>query len=100
MKPVRVAELRAMKERGEKIAVLTAYDATMARLLDGAGIDALLVGDSVGMVTLGYDTTVPVTLDDMVHHTSAVSRGTTRAMVIADMPFLTYQVSVAEAVRN
>jgi 3-methyl-2-oxobutanoate hydroxymethyltransferase len=96
----RTTDFRDKKKRGEKIAVLTAYDATMARLLDGAGIDALLVGDSVGMVMLGYDTTVPVTLDDMVHHTSAVSRGTTRAMVIADMPFLTYQVSVAEAVRN
>jgi 3-methyl-2-oxobutanoate hydroxymethyltransferase len=72
----------------------------MARLLDGAGVDALLVGDSVGVVMLGYDTTVPVTLDDMVHHTKAVSRGTERAMVIADMPFLTYQVSIGEAVRN
>ena len=96
----RTTDFRDKKKRGEKIAVLTAYDATMARLLDGAGVDALLVGDSVGMVMLGYDTTVPVTLDDMLHHTSAVSRGTTRAMVIADMPFLTYQVSVAEAVRN
>jgi 3-methyl-2-oxobutanoate hydroxymethyltransferase len=96
----RTTDFRDKKKRGEKIAVLTAYDATMARLLDGAGVDALLVGDSVGMVMLGYDTTVPVTLDEMVHHTRAVSRGTERAMVIADMPFLTYQVSVGEAVRN
>lgn len=80
--------------------MLTAYDAGMAALLDAAGVDALLVGDSVGMVMLGYDTTVPVTLDDMVHHTKAVSRVTERALVIADLPFLTYQVSVGEALRN
>ncbi len=97
---VRVPELREKKRRGEKIAVLTAYDAAMARLLDRAGIDVLLVGDSLGMVVLGYDTTLPVTLDQMVHHTAAVSRGASRALVVADMPFLTFQVSVAEAVRN
>src|SRR5688572_32119592 len=100
MKPVRIPDLRAMKQAGTKIAVLTAYDATMARLLDRAGIDVLLVGDSVGMVVLGHDSTLPVTLDDMVHHTRAVTRGAERALVVADMPFLTYQVSVAEAVRN
>ena len=72
----------------------------MARLLDRAGIDVLLVGDSLGMVVLGYETTLPVTLDAMVHHTRAVSRGAGRALVVADMPFLTYQVSVPEAVRN
>jgi 3-methyl-2-oxobutanoate hydroxymethyltransferase len=72
----------------------------MARLLDRAGIDILLVGDSLGMVILGYDTTLPVTLDAMVHHTRAVSRGTERALVVADMPFLTYQVSVEDALRN
>jgi 3-methyl-2-oxobutanoate hydroxymethyltransferase len=80
--------------------MLTAYDATMARLLDRAGVDALLVGDSLGTVILGLDTTLPVTLDAVVHHTRAVSRGAERAFVIADMPFLTFQVSVAEAVRN
>jgi 3-methyl-2-oxobutanoate hydroxymethyltransferase len=80
--------------------MLTAYDSNMAQLLDRAGVDALLVGDSVGMVMLGYDTTVPVTLDAMVHHTAAVSRATERALVVADMPFLTYQSSVADAVRN
>src|SRR3989449_3205909 len=100
MKPVRVPDLRAMKERGEKIAVLTAYDATMARLLDRAGVDVILVGDSLGMVVLGYDTTLPVTLDMMIHHTAAVTRGTERALVVADMPFLTYQLSTEEAMRN
>ncbi len=73
--------------------MLTPYDATMARLLDLAGVDVLLVGDSVGMVVLGHDTTLPVTLDAMVHHTAAVTRGTSRALVVADMPFLSYQVS-------
>src|SRR6058998_1106653 len=100
MKPVRVPDLRLMKERGDKIAVLTAYDATMARLLDRAGIDVILVGDSLGMVVLGYDTTLPVTLDMMIHHTAAVSRGARHALVVADMPFLTYQLSVEEAMRN
>lgn len=80
--------------------MLTAYDSTMARLLDRAGVDVLLVGDSVGMVVLGYDSTIPVTIDMMIHHTRAVSRGTSRALVLADMPFLSYQVSVEEAVRN
>jgi 3-methyl-2-oxobutanoate hydroxymethyltransferase len=99
-KPMRVPDFRKMKRRGEKITMLTAYDATMARLLDRAGIDALLVGDSLGMVVLGQETTLPVTLDAMVHHTRAVSRGAERALVIADMPFLTYQVTVTDAVRN
>ena len=99
-KPLRVPDFRKMKERGEKITVLTAYDATMARLFDRAGIDALLVGDSLGMVVLGEETTLPVTLDAMVHHTRAVRRGTEHALVIADMPFLTYQVTVTDAVRN
>src|SRR5678816_2031623 len=89
-----------MKQRGEKITVLTAYDATMARLLDRAGIDVILVGDSVGMVVLGFDNTIPVTLDMMIHHTRAVSRGARRALIVADMPFLTYQLSVEEAMRN
>ena len=100
VKQVRVPDLEAKKRRGEKIAMLTAYDYTMARLLDRAGIDVLLVGDSLGMVVLGYETTLPVTLDGMLHHTCAVTRGTQRALVVADMPFLTFQVSVPEAVRN
>ena len=97
---VRVPELKRRKARGEKIAVLTAYDATMARLLDAGGVDILLVGDSLGTVILGHDTTLEVTLDAMIHHTRAVSRGAERALVVADMPFLTYQVSAGEAVRN
>ena len=100
MKPVRVPDLRSMKERGEKIAVWTAYDFTIARLLDRAGIDIILVGDSLGMVVLGYDNTLPVTLDMIIHHTSAVSRGAKHALIVADMPFLTYQLSVEEAMRN
>ncbi len=99
-KRVRVRDLQQKKERGEKIAMLTVYDATMARLLDRAGIDVFLVGDSLGMVIEGHDTTLPVTLDAVGHHTQAVARGARRALVIADMPFLTYQVSPAEAVRN
>jgi 3-methyl-2-oxobutanoate hydroxymethyltransferase len=99
-KQIRLPDLEAKKQSGEKIVMLTAYDYTMARLLDRAGVDVLLVGDSLGMVVLGYETTLPVTLDAMVHHTRAVSRGTRRALVVADMPFLTYQVSVAEALRN
>src|SRR5262252_4358974 len=100
MKPVRVPDLRAMKAGGVKITVLTAYDANMARLLDRAGIDVILVGDSLGMVVLGYDNTLPVTLDMIIHHTSAVSRGAKRALIVADMPFLTYQLSMEEAMRN
>lgn len=99
-KRVRTTDLRARKERGEKIVMLTAYDATMARLFDHAGVDVLLVGDSLGTVILGHDTTLPVTLDAMIHHTRAVSRGAERALVVADMPFLTYQTSIADAVRN
>ena len=99
-KRMRVPDFVARKRRGEKIVMLTAYDATMARLLDRAGVDALLVGDSLGTVILGLETTLPVTLDAVVHHTRAVVRGAERAFVIADMPFLTFQISVAEAVRN
>jgi len=98
--PVRVPDLRQKKQAGEKIAMLTAYDATMARLLDRAGVDVILVGDSLGTVILGQPNTLAVTLEAMIHHTAAVTRGTERALVVADMPFLTYQVSVAEAVRN
>ena len=97
---VRIPDLHRKKKLGQKITMLTAYDATMARLLDRAGVDMLLVGDSLGMVILGHDTTVPVTLDAMVHHARAVSRGAERAFVVADMPFLTWQASQAEAIRN
>ncbi len=100
VKALRVPDLEEKKRRGEKITALTAYDATMAALLDRAGIDVLLVGDSLGTVILGCDTTLPVTLDMMVHHSRAVTRGARRALVVADMPFATYQVSVSEALRN
>lgn len=99
-KRVRIPDFLEKKRRGEKIAVLTAYDATMARLIDRAGVDAILVGDSLGMVVMGDDTTLGVGMDVMVHHTRAVAKGTRHAAVIADMPFLSYQVSTAEAVRN
>ncbi len=95
-----VATFRAAKERGEKLALLTAYDYTTARLMDAAGIDGILVGDSLGMVCLGYDDTLAVTMDDMVHHTRAVARGAADALVIGDMPFMSYQVSVEQAVEN
>jgi 3-methyl-2-oxobutanoate hydroxymethyltransferase len=99
-KKVRVPDLAEMKRRGERIVMLTAYDATMARLFDRAGIDVLLVGDSLGNVILGMDTTVPVTLEAMVHHTQAVTRGAKHALVAADMPFLSYQVTTEQAMRN
>jgi 3-methyl-2-oxobutanoate hydroxymethyltransferase len=95
-----VSDFKAFKVRGEKIAMLTAYDYSMARLLDDAGVDSLLVGDSLGMTMLGYDNTLQVTMDDMIHHTKAVRRGAKNALVVADMPFLTYQISTIEAVRN
>jgi 3-methyl-2-oxobutanoate hydroxymethyltransferase len=89
-----------MKRRGEKIAVLTAYDYSMARILDEVGVPVLLVGDSVGMVMLGYETTLPVTVEEMLHHVKAVVRGSRRAHIVADLPFLSYQTSPEEAVRH
>src|SRR3954468_13946987 len=97
---VTIHTLRQMKERGEKIAMLTAYDATFARLFDEAGADVLLVGDSLGMVVQGHDTTLPVTLEEMAYHCRAVARGTTRAHVVGDMPFMTYQTSVEQGMAN
>ena len=99
-KKVRAPDLALMKKRGERIVMLTAYDATMARLFDQAEVDILLVGDSLGNVILGLDTTIEVTLDAMIHHTRAVARGAARALVVADLPFLTYQVSTEDAMRN
>ncbi|MCX5686750.1 MAG: 3-methyl-2-oxobutanoate hydroxymethyltransferase [Candidatus Omnitrophica bacterium] len=95
-----ITDLRTKKRDGKKITMLTAYDYPMARLVDEAGIDMILVGDSVGMVVLGYDSTVPVTMDEMIHHAKAVRRGTKYAFLIGDMPFMSYQVSTEEAVRN
>lgn len=97
---VTTATFRAKKQEGQPITMLTAYDYPLARLVDEVGIDAILVGDSLGNVVLGYESTIPVTMDDMVHHVKAVTRGVKRAMVIADMPFLSYHVSKKEAVRN
>lgn len=94
-----VRRVQALKGR-QKIAALTAYDFTTARLVDAAGLPVVLVGDSLGMTMLGYDTTLPVTLEDMLHHTAAVARGARAALVVADMPFLSYQVTVAQAVEN
>jgi 3-methyl-2-oxobutanoate hydroxymethyltransferase len=98
--PVTVPQIVRMKRHGEKIVMLTAYDTPTARLLDAAGVDVVLVGDSVGNVVLGYENTLPVTMDVMVHHTRAVVRGTSRALVVADMPYLSYHVSLRESVRN
>jgi 3-methyl-2-oxobutanoate hydroxymethyltransferase len=95
-----VRDIRAFKDRGARFAMLTAYDATSARLLDEAGIPVILVGDTLGMVVLGHASTLPVTMDDMVHHTAAVGRGVTNALIVGDMPFLSYQVSVEEGIAN
>lgn len=92
--------IQDMKRQGEPIAMVTAYDASFARLLDESGVDMLLVGDSVGMVVQGHENTLSVTMDHMVYHTQAVSRGSRRALVVADMPFMSYQASVDDAVRN
>ncbi|MDH3393993.1 MAG: 3-methyl-2-oxobutanoate hydroxymethyltransferase [Desulfobulbaceae bacterium] len=88
------------KARAEKIIMLTAYDASFARMVDASGADIILVGDSLGMVVLGYDSTVPVTMDEMLHHAKAVRRGAGQAFVVGDMPFLSYQVSIGEAIVN
>jgi len=100
--PVTLTTLAQMRAAGEKIACLTAYDASFAALLDAAGVDVILVGDSLGMVIQGYDTTVPVTMDQMVYHCKAVSRGVSRAFLMADLPFMSYpsrEVALANAVR-
>jgi len=98
--PVTVRDVRAFKERGERFTMLTAYEAQSARLLDEAGIPLILVGDTLGMVVLGYDSTLPVTMDEMLHHTRAVARGATNALVVGDMPFMSYQSSIEEGLRN
>ena len=99
-KKVTTLNLRQKKERREPITMLTAYDYSTALAMDRAGVDAILVGDSLGMVVLGYETTLPVTMEDMLHHCRAVARGAKAAFLIGDMPFMSYQVSVEEAVRN
>ncbi len=95
-----VTTFQKMKENHEKISMLTAYDYSTAKLVDGAGVNSILVGDSLGNVMLGYENTIPVTVDDMIHHGAAVARGAKNALVVVDMPFLSYQTSVYDAVVN
>jgi 3-methyl-2-oxobutanoate hydroxymethyltransferase len=95
-----LGDFRLMKEGGEKIVMMTAYDYPSARLAEEAGMDVLLVGDSLGMVVLGYDSTVPVTMADMIHHTRAVCRGATKSFILTDMPFMSYHISPAQALEN
>ena len=97
---ITIGELKEMKQKGEKIPMLTAYDYSTAKLVDEAGVPLILVGDSLGMVVLGYESTIPVTMEEMLHHTRAVVRGTSRALVVGDMPFMTYHTSVEDALRN
>ena len=95
-----VSTLLKQKQSGDKITMLTAYDFTTAKIMDECGVNAILIGDSLGMVMLGYENTLPVTMEDMIHHTAAVSRGAENAFIVADMPFMSYQVSVEDAVIN
>ena len=97
---VTVSKIGEMKQKKEKIVMLTAYDYPTAKLVDEAGVPLILVGDSLGMVVLGYDSTIPVTMDEMIHHTKAVVRGTEQSMIIGDMPFMTYHTAVSDALRN
>lgn len=97
---VTVRDIQEMKARGEKIPMLTAYDYSSAKLLDESGVPMLLVGDSLGQVVLGYDSTLPVTMDDMLHHVRSVVRGSNKALVVADMPFMSYQIDAKQALGN
>jgi 3-methyl-2-oxobutanoate hydroxymethyltransferase len=97
---ITINQIKEMKPKGEKITMLTAYDYATAKLVDEAGIPLILVGDSLGMVVLGYESTIPVTMEEMLHHTKAVVRGTKKAMVVGDMPFMTYHISVEDALYN
>jgi 3-methyl-2-oxobutanoate hydroxymethyltransferase len=100
MARVNVNQIKEMKLKGEKIAMLTAYDYSTALIVDAAGIPLILVGDSLGVVMLGYESTIPVTMEEMLHHTKAVVRGAKKALVIGDMPFMTYHISTEDALRN
>jgi len=97
---VTITEIKEMKQRKEKIPMLTAYDYVTAKMVDEAGVPLILVGDSLGMVMLGYESTIPVTIEEMIHHTKAVVRGAKKALIIGDMPFMTYHVSVSDALYN
>ncbi|HEX9626719.1 MAG TPA: 3-methyl-2-oxobutanoate hydroxymethyltransferase [Acidiferrobacterales bacterium] len=100
MKPVTVGTLKAMRETGEKIVCLTAYDYSFAALLDRAGVDMVMVGDSLGMVMQGHASTLPVTVDELVYHCACVARGVRRALIIGDMPFMSYQIAPEQAIEN
>ncbi len=100
MTRISTTDIREMKKRGEKIVMMTAYDFPTARLVEEGGADMILVGDTLGMVVLGYDSTLPVTMEDMIHHTKAAVRGSKRAMVVGDMPFMSYQTGWADAMKN
>jgi len=97
---VTIIEIKEMKQRKEKIPMLTAYDYVTAKMVDEAGVPLILVGDSLGMVMLGYESTIPVTMEEMIHHTKAVVRGAKKALIIGDMPFMTYHVSISDALHN
>jgi 3-methyl-2-oxobutanoate hydroxymethyltransferase len=97
---VTISQIKEMKQKGEKIVMLTSYDYATAKLVENIGIPMILVGDSLGMVVLGYETPIPVTIDIMIHHTKAVVRGTNQTMIIGDMPFMTYHTSIEDAMRN
>jgi 3-methyl-2-oxobutanoate hydroxymethyltransferase len=99
-KRITVTQLKEMKAKGEKISMLTAYDYPMAKLIDEAGLEMILVGDSLGMVVLGYESTIPVTLEEMIHHSKAVMRGAQRCLVVADLPFLSYEISPKQAMET
>ena len=100
VKRVTINDIRDMKQNGEKISVLTAYDYPTAKIIDSFNIPIILVGDSLGMVVLGYENTLPVTMDVMIHHSKAVVRGTEHALIVGDMPFMTYHISLEDAMRN
>lgn len=97
---ITIDEIKAMKQRKEKIPMLTAYDYVTAKIIDDVGVPLILVGDSLGMVMLGYETTIPVTMEDMIHHTKAVARGAKKALIVADMPFMTYHTDISDALYN
>ena len=97
---VTITEIKEMKHKSEKIPMLTAYDYVTAKMVDEVGVPLILVGDSLGMVILGYESTIPVTMEEMIHHTKAVVRGTKKALIIGDMPFMTYHISVSDALSN
>ena len=100
MDRISTSDIREMKKRGEKIVMMTAYDCPTARLVEEAGAEVILVGDTLGMVVLGYDSTLPVTMEDMIHHTKAAMRGSKRALVVGDMPFMSYQTGWQDAMKN